>query len=101
MKINWAYEFKTLSGEQIKDEKGVIQTMGLMATSALMAWPDDERALSGDDKVKRYDLALKILKTPNEDFSIDEVKLVKDQMFKKHYPVIVGQASRILENKEG
>lgn len=67
---------------------------------ALMANYKGEEALTGKQKVERYQLALKINKRPKEvDLTSDQLVMLKDLIAKAFGPLIVGQAYEVLEGE--
>lgn len=73
-------------------------TLAAVATSALLANHQDERDLSGTDKVTRYKLAQRINDADREiEMSAEEVTLLKTLIGKAYAPLVVGQAFDLLE----
>lgn len=81
-------------------------TLGLVAKNALLATYQDEPTLSGDDKVKRYGLALKIQDATGDkaglfhgqlDLKAGEIELLKKLIAKSYNPLVAGQAWKILD----
>lgn len=67
--------------------------------NALLAAHEDERALSGEDKVKRWKLAQRIHDATGEiDIASEEVSLLKTLLAKSYTPLVVGQAWSVLES---
>lgn len=83
--------------EEFKDPEGKSITVGLVCSSALLDTYEDERALSGDDKRKRLQLALRVLDEKEQDFIPDELTLIKNLVGKKNIPVIVGPVYDFLD----
>ena len=103
MKVNFHYVFKTIEGEPLEDEKSQEVTLGKIAITALMNVYEDERNLSGEDKIKRYDLALAIyaLKDGSPlELPVETVVLLKSLINKSYGVVVVGQAWHVLEGEE-
>lgn len=93
---------KNLEGDPIKnaDNKKDDLTMRNVCVNALLANYSDERDIDGNEKAKRYELAMKIhLEKKEIELEIDDVKLIKDLIGKMHFPLVVGQAYRILDPK--
>ena len=90
--------FKTLKGEDVKDEKGVVLTLGELSCNLLVGMQEDDKNLSGLAKVKRYKLAQRIsgAKKPVE-LEAEEITLLKDLFGKNASPLIVGQAYEWLD----
>jgi hypothetical protein len=91
-----------LLGSTFKDEKdGILPfTLRDAVKQALLATFEDERNLSLDEKVKRYDLYLKVKEIPDPaEFTSEEVVLMKKLVGKAYGVLIVGQAVKFLEGK--
>ena len=73
-------------------------TLRFIAVKALSMVYQDEQSLSGEEKFKRYDLAMKIKADP-VDLEVEEISLIKKLIGKAYGPVIVWQAWNILEGK--
>lgn len=68
-------------------------TIGSIAVNALLTPYEDERNLSGDDKVKRFRLAQSIHDAVGEiEVTVEQVALLKSLIAKAYTPLIVGQA---------
>ncbi len=97
MKRNMTAVLTTLTGMPIKDGEASL-TLGAVATNALLMPYEDERNLSGDDKVKRFKLAQRIHDAQGEvDISSEEITLLKSLIAKAYTPLVVGRAFAILE----
>lgn len=110
MKINLNYKFKALNGVFItqkvdigkKDEDGkpIMKdeplTLGKACAVALLGnFPGE---LSGDEKVKRYSLAMDIHKAKNSiDLTVEDVSLIKELIAKVYSVLVTGQAWQILD----
>lgn len=124
MKINLDYVFKTLEGEklskpsqeeiiealqiQLKNHKipfpqipGTIEmTFRGVCCNILQATFDDEKDLSEEEKVRRYSLAIDIVKTKGDfEFNDDEITLLRKRINKVYSMLIVGQVSELCKPK--
>ena len=81
-------------------------TLGLVAKNAVLATYQDEPTLSGDEKAKRYALALKIQDAVGDkagmfhgqlDLKAGEIELLKKLIAKSYNPLVVGQTWKILD----
>lgn len=89
-------------GEVMKDAKGSPAVLRGVCIDALMAQFEDEKNLSGDEKLKRFDLALKVKKAEDPaDFTVEEVALLKKLIGKAYGPLVVGQTWKMLEGGAG
>jgi hypothetical protein len=108
MKIDFAHEFKTIDGDVLLRAKRnratnatdeVPATLQWAVVEALLATQQNE-TLSGEDKAKRYDLALKIqeAKAPVE-LPVEDVAFLKKLCDTHFTPLIVGQTRRLFDSK--
>ncbi len=95
MKVNFKETFKDIEGKEILDG-GKVTTLRVVAINALMAAYTDEQNLSGEDKLKRWKIAQRI-HSDEEDFSVEEIALIKKLVGKAYNTLIVGQAYEMLE----
>ena len=95
MKVNFKETFKDIEGNEILDD-GKATTLQTVAINALMATYTDEQNLSGEDKLKRWKMSQRIF-GGEEDFSIEDVALLKKLIGKAYSTIIVGQAYEMLE----
>lgn len=98
MKIDFNVVLKNFDGEEIKNPKGESATLKSVAIEALLAVFQDEQSLSGEEKVKRWNLALKLYNNV-DDISVDEIVLIKSLVGKAYGALVVGQVWQLLENK--
>ncbi len=106
MKIAFNTVLKNLAGEPLTeqvDDKPVEISLDKVAINALLAAFQDERALSGDDKLKRWLVAERISKEDltKTEITIDELKLIKDLIGKAYAAAIVGPAYLLLGQPAG
>lgn len=99
MRKNFDVPILDLDGKEIK-VGDVIQTLGHVSLSALLATFEDERALTGKQKADRMQLALKINSNMKEvDLTIEQLNLVKELIGKGFGPLVVGRAYELLEKE--
>lgn len=97
MKIDFDVKFQTLDGKAITmNEKEA--TLKDVTIEALMGLLEEEKGISGEEKFKRYELAMKIKGGGIVDISVDDVSLIKRLIGKMFTPLVVGQAWEMLEN---
>lgn len=103
MKRNFNVVLKTLKGEPLKEQyEDTVRdvTLASIATNALLANYEDEKNLSGDDKVKRFKLAQQINDADGEvEVTAEQISLLKMLIAKGYSPLVVGQAYDILEGE--
>jgi coproporphyrinogen III oxidase len=99
MKINFAQEFQTFGGEVLKDGEGNIFTLKGVCATVLLGQAQNEKA-TGEEKMKRYDLAKKIWASEGEcDVKAEDVATLKKLVGESYLPLIVGQAFKMLEGE--
>lgn len=100
MKIDTGYVFRDLDDKEIVIA-GKAQTFGVVACQALLSQLDQSTNPSGDGKMARYALAMKIHNNNPVNLDLDELKILKDLIGEMFLPLIVGQAWELLEPKGG
>lgn len=100
MQFNLGQAFVDIEGKTIVDEQGVPFTIGSAAINSLLASFDDEKNLSGEDKLKRWELAMSIKNgsIPME-ITVEDASLLKKLIAKAYSTMVVGQAWKMLEGK--
>jgi hypothetical protein len=85
----------------IADDKPL--TLGWLCLEVLQMTFEDEKGLSGEEKMKRFYLAHRISRNKAPNLTTEETVLVKTLVAKvPHWgPLIVGQAWELLEGKPG
>lgn len=109
MKIDVTQQIKELDGTPMVTSKQMCpacgQIMGteepmtvrLASTRALTAVHRDEVGLTGDDKLKRFKLALRITDEGEPDLEAEEIVMVKLMVGKMYGPVVIGRVWKALE----
>lgn len=100
MKINTEKILKTMDGKNLKKEDDQDVLIKDVILNSLLAHFPDEQGLTGEEKVKRYALALKVHKNAAPDLSIEDLSMVKKLVGKMYPALIVGQMWEVLEGKE-
>jgi hypothetical protein len=106
MKRNFDFVFKNLNGTELKDGDsaaiGIDASLSLKSVSvnSLMATFEADKNLSGDEKLKRYLLAVKINAGSEVDLTAEEITLLKVLIGRSYPPLVVGQAYLYLEKDE-
>lgn len=72
-------------------------TVRRVCCDALVAAFDDERNLAGEEKVKRFLLAQKLMAAEEVDLTSEDVSLLKKLVAKGFGPLVVGQAWQLLD----
>ena len=99
MKINVNQELKTFGNETLKDGEGNVFTLKGICATVLLGQPQNEKA-TGEEKMKRYDLAKKIWTAEGEvDLKAEDISLLKKLVGESYLPLIVGQVWAMLEGE--
>lgn len=106
MKIDFDIKLVNFKNEVIRekvkdkdeDEKETFEdlTLGKVCVGALMSFNPESR-ISGEEKVKRYDLALRIYKGGIIDVTSEEIVLMKKRVGEGFAVIVVGQVLKMLE----
>jgi hypothetical protein len=100
MKYKLTTPIVNLEGEQTTEGDGKRGTMYLGLTRALMADHNDQgEPIKGDDKIKRYDLLMKIRKQDEVDLDVEEVALLSRAVL--IFPTLVAGQIRAFLNQRG
>ena len=84
------------NGRPLATEGGPALTLREAVTTALVA-PYKDETPSGMEKVRRWQLAMKIQATHDIELTADDIALVKSLVAKAYGPMIVGQVWSILD----
>ena len=101
MKIDFGQELRTINGDPVPegDANSKPATLRFVSVNALLN-PASEQ-IAGEEKVKRFDLAMQIHKSNGSiELTVENVSLVKKLVGEQYTPLIVGQAWRMLEGME-
>ena len=99
MKILFNQEIMGLDDKAIKDETQNVFTLKKAVLTALVSNFEDERTLSGEEKLKRWELALKIKNASDPvSLTVEDVAEIKKLVGKLYGTLVVGQAYKMLEN---
>jgi opacity protein-like surface antigen len=103
MAIDWDAKITSLDGSPIADDKGkpVELAVGAICVNALMSPSSDEPNMSGEEKIRRYGLALKIqTRDKSYVYTSEDIALIK-KLVNKNYPspLVVFHVWRELEAK--
>ena len=81
----------------VNDDKTDLTLMNV-ACNALFANIEEEK-IDGQEKLKRYELASKIIKNPKLDLMAEEIVKIKELTAKVYGTMVVGIVYKILEGK--
>jgi len=104
MKIDFSQELKTIEGDTLKRAKregdDIVElpaTLKWAAVEALLT-TDPKAQTAGEEKARRYDLALSIQESTTPlDLSVDDLSFIKKLCDSHFSPLIVGQTRKALE----
>lgn len=99
MKIDFAQTLRDLDGKPIKKGKIDMSLASICVDALLSLDPKNTANIDGKEKVVRYELAKRIHKGGVVDLTTDEISKIKKLVGKLYFPIIVGQAFMMLENK--
>lgn len=93
-------ELRDFDGQTINDPKGQPARVRGVCIDALLAAFQDEPSLAGEEKLKRFQLALKVKESNSvADLTAEEITLIKKLVGKAYAPIVVGQVWTILESR--
>ncbi len=101
MRIDFSQTFTTLDGVVIEETRGdghAPVTLGSFAAQALVA-ADQTKPETGEEKVRAYDVAVRIYKGGEQEVSAEDIALMKAKVGAFGTALVVGQAYRMLEQK--
>ncbi|MFA5406994.1 MAG: hypothetical protein WC307_06580 [Candidatus Nanoarchaeia archaeon] len=98
MEIDFNQTINDLDGKPIPNELHEAVTLKSISRTALLNMAPDEK-LKPEDKVKRYDLAMKIYLGTKVDLTIEEIAMLKPIIGNSFGPLVVGRAYSMLEKK--
>lgn len=101
MKINVNQKLKTVEGQTMKDVgsdgKAVEATLKMAIVNSLLAPLQQGQNESGIEKVKKYELAMRVYKGGEVELTVEDIALIKKQIGDVYPPLIVGQTFDLLE----
>lgn len=97
MKIQFNQNLVDLAGENIviQDEEVTLRSV---CVNALLSEFQNENS-TGEDKVKRYELAKRIYENDELELEAKQIALLQERVGKNYLPLIVGQATKMLEGE--
>lgn len=99
MKINVTNSLKQLNGQPVMniiDGEAQEATIREAIVNALMSPAEKD---SGIKKAEKYDLALRVYKEDEVEFSAEEAATIKECVGKIFAPIVVGQLFHLLDGK--
>ncbi len=90
---------KNVMGQDIMIE-GDVMTLGSVSINALLLQYKGEDNLPGEEKLRRWELAVKIKNGPDPvELTVENVSLIKNLIGKSYGPLICGQAWKLLDQR--
>ncbi len=96
MKIILDTEIKNLDGTSIPQEKGKVTTLKYVFCN-ILSGQIQEKVISGEEKVRRYNLATEIYRNTEIELGVSDIKLLMDLVAEGYVPLISGQIWNILD----
>lgn len=96
MLINLATQIVNLGGTPIPEADGKPMTLKSIFCNALIGQRQGE-AITGIEKVRRYNLAMSIYNSTEACLGMDDTKLLRDLVADGYTPLVVGQVWNILD----
>ena len=94
---NFDAVIKGVDGTPVKDEKGESVFLRNLAVNALYGTFEDERGISGEEKMKRGLLADKIFPGGDVDVTPEEIVMIKKLIGKGFSTLVVTRAYQLLD----
>lgn len=107
MKIDFEAKLLDMDGKPMKERQAgpdgkvveIEATLGRVAANALLAMGDEDKGLTGEQKAKRYELAMKVIKG-SQSLKVEEITEIKATIGRHYAPIVVGQAWKMLDPGE-
>lgn len=96
MKIPFGSKIKDLKGDEIKSGD-VVLTLGVVCTTALLSAHEADQAVGGNEKVRRFKLAMAADQQQEVDMKAEDVALIKSLVARHYAPLVVGRAFDLLD----
>lgn len=98
MNIDFSKPILSLTGEPVRISETDILTLKSVATGALLSAHPDDAGLPGEEKARRFNLALSIERaTASIDIKVEDVAIIKKLVGRDYAPLVVGRAYELLE----
>ena len=99
MKIDFSKELIGYDGEPLKEGDKII-TLAMVCCNALGNPAPDEAQLPGEEKARRFDLAVAVYASKGPlDLKVEQVALIKSLIGKLYGPMVVGPVWKLLEGE--
>lgn len=94
---NFDADLKMIDGTPVKEGEVALKMKTSVVNSLLGFFPDEQN-LTGEEKVKRYELASKIYAGGDIDLKPEEIVLIKKLVGKGAPTLVVGQVYKLLDS---
>jgi hypothetical protein len=95
MKVNFDSKLLHLDGQVLKNRDADF-TLKSAAIEALMNIAESDRTAKGEDKFKRYELAVKVNAGGEVEITPEEATLLKQRIGEVYGPAVIGPAYKLL-----
>ncbi len=98
--VDFTQVLHTLTGSVMVDsdsKTGVPVTLGSVAVNALLGTIDEDRTITGTEKLRRYEIAKKVSGQSSVMLTVEELATIKERIGKVYGPLIVGAAWHALD----
>ena len=96
MKLDFDQTLKNLDGLDLQDDEKNPIKLKTICVNALLGG-DPREQTPGEEKAKRYDLALRLHKGGEQDVKVEEASLIKKQVGALYPAIIVGPVFSIFD----
>jgi hypothetical protein len=101
MKVKFSHIFIDHKGKNLGDEGNPLTLKSVSVECLMYPSQSEFGALSGQEKVKRHDLGVKILNNgDNSELAAEECSLLKKIIGDRQLPSVVAQSFALLDGKE-
>lgn len=100
MKVNFDYVLTTLSGDPIKDGETDLKLGTTVASAMLAVIPQEDAAISGNDKVEMFRIAQKATDGGEQDLTAEQIALIKKRGAKLFGALVYGRMHDALESSK-
>jgi bifunctional DNase/RNase len=98
MILNTRIQLKTLNGTLIVGEDNAPITIGMIIANALLAQTKGSTPLSGEEHIKRYELARKVFQEVEVELKAEQVVLIKKCVSDTYTTLYAGQILEVLDS---
>lgn len=89
-----------ITGKAIPNPDKTDFTLKNAAVEALLSNPQQNEVISAEEKVKRFEIATRLIKEEKPDFKTEEIAKIKELIGKVYTTTVVGQAFEMLEGEK-